>query len=103
MPLLAKDLLFDALKTVNLPPEKAVVAVLGLAYKGGDSDDTRNSPALTFVDEIRDEVAEVRTHDPLVGGTHENLEDALRGGRTRPSSPQTTPPSNPSTGKSSEA
>lgn len=78
MPLLAKDLLFDALKTVNLPPEKAVVAVLGLAYKG-DSDDTRNSPALTFVDEIRDEVAEVRTHDPLVGGTHENLEDALRG------------------------
>ncbi len=45
MPLLAKDLLFDALKTVNLPPEKAVVAVLGLAYKGGTAT-TRGTPRL---------------------------------------------------------
>jgi len=78
MPLLAKDLLFEALRTINLPPEKAVIAVLGLAYKG-DSDDTRNSPASAFVEAITDDVAEVRTYDPFVGGTHESLEEALRG------------------------
>ncbi|CAD5244029.1 UDP-N-acetyl-D-mannosamine dehydrogenase [Thermococcus camini] len=78
MPLLAKDLLFEALRTINLPPEKAVVAVLGLAYKG-DSDDTRNSPASAFVEAIVDDVAEVRTYDPFVEGTHGSLEEALRG------------------------
>ena len=78
MPLLAKDLLFEALKTVNLPPEKAVVAVLGLAYKG-DSDDTRNSPALAFVEGIKEDVGEVRTYDPFVGGTHGSIEEALAG------------------------
>ncbi|AEK72437.1 UDP-N-acetyl-D-mannosaminuronate dehydrogenase [Thermococcus sp. 4557] len=78
MPLLVKDLLFEALRTINLPPEKAVVAVLGLAYKG-DSDDTRNSPASAFVEAIADDVAEVRTYDPFVEGTHGSLEEALRG------------------------
>ncbi|ASJ06954.1 UDP-N-acetyl-D-mannosamine dehydrogenase [Thermococcus pacificus] len=78
MPLLAKDLLFEALKTVNLPPEKAVVAVLGLAYKG-DSDDTRNSPAKAFVEAVEEDVAEVRTYDPFVEGTHGSIEDVLEG------------------------
>ncbi len=78
MPLLAKDLLFEALKTVNLPPEKAVVAVLGLAYKG-DSDDTRNSPAKAFIEAIEGDVGEVRTYDPFVGGTHGSVEEALNG------------------------
>ena len=78
MPLLAKDLLFKALKTVNLPPEKAVVAVLGLAYKG-DSDDTRNSPAKAFMEAIAEDVGEVRTYDPFVGGTHGSVEEAVEG------------------------
>lgn len=78
MPLLTKDLLFDALKELNIPPEEAVVAVLGLAYKG-DSDDTRNSPALAFVEAIEDDVAEVRTYDPFVKGSAESVEDALKG------------------------
>ncbi|NJE06201.1 nucleotide sugar dehydrogenase [Thermococcus sp. M36] len=78
MPLLAKDLLFEALRIANMPPQEAIVAVLGLAYKG-DSDDTRNSPALAFIEEIKDDVAEVRTYDPFVGGTHGSLEDALEG------------------------
>ncbi|NJE30983.1 nucleotide sugar dehydrogenase [Thermococcus sp. 18S1] len=78
MPLLVKDLLFEALRTINLPPEKAVVAVLGLAYKG-NSDDTRNSPASAFVEAIVDDVAEVRTYDPFVEGTHSSIEEALRG------------------------
>ncbi|WP_297520837.1 UDP-N-acetyl-D-mannosamine dehydrogenase [Thermococcus sp.] len=78
MPLLAKDLLFEALKTVNLPPERTVVAVLGLAYKG-DSDDTRNSPAKAFVEAIEGDVKEVRTYDPFVEGTHGSVEDALKG------------------------
>ncbi len=78
MPLFTKDLLFSALRELNVPPEKAVVAVLGLAYKG-NSDDTRNSPALAFVEAIKDDVAEVRTYDPFVGGTAGNIEGALNG------------------------
>jgi len=78
MPLLTKELLFNALQEANVSPDRAVVAVLGLAYKG-NSDDTRNSPAFAFIEAIRDDVAEVRTYDPFVGGTHENLEDALMG------------------------
>ncbi|WP_258084937.1 UDP-N-acetyl-D-mannosamine dehydrogenase [Thermococcus thermotolerans] len=78
MPLLTRELLFNALHEANVSPNRAVVAVLGLAYKG-NSDDTRNSPALAFIDAIRDDVAEVRTYDPFVGGTHRSLEDVLRG------------------------
>ncbi|ASJ12269.1 UDP-N-acetyl-D-mannosamine dehydrogenase [Thermococcus thioreducens] len=78
MPLLTRELLFNALHEANVPPNRAVVAVLGLAYKG-NSDDTRNSPALAFIGAIRDDVAEVRTYDPFVGGTHKNLEAALKG------------------------
>ncbi|WP_297506650.1 UDP-N-acetyl-D-mannosamine dehydrogenase [Thermococcus sp.] len=78
MPLFTKDLLFSALRELNIPPGEAVIAVLGLAYKG-DSDDTRNSPALAFVDAIKDDVGEVRTYDPFVGGTAGTLEEALEG------------------------
>ncbi|AFL94395.1 putative UDP-N-acetyl-D-mannosaminuronate dehydrogenase [Thermococcus cleftensis] len=77
MPLFTKDLLFSALRELNVPPEDAVVAVLGLAYKG-DSDDTRNSPALAFIEAIEGDVAEVRTYDPFVGGSAGSVEDALR-------------------------
>ncbi|MCO6042149.1 UDP-N-acetyl-D-mannosamine dehydrogenase [Thermococcus alcaliphilus] len=78
MPLFAKDLLMDSLKLINLPPEEAVVVVLGLSYKG-NSDDTRNSPSLKFIEEIKEVVAEVRTYDPYVEGTHGSLEEALKG------------------------
>lgn len=78
MPLFAKDLLMDALKAINLPAEEAIVVVLGLSYKG-NSDDTRNSPSLKFIEEIREVVMEVRTYDPYVKGTHESIEDALKG------------------------
>jgi len=78
MPLFAKDLLMNSLKLINLPPEEAVVVVLGLSYKG-NSDDTRNSPSLKFIEEIKEVVAEVRTYDPYVEGTHGSLEEALKG------------------------
>ncbi|ASJ04423.1 UDP-N-acetyl-D-mannosamine dehydrogenase [Thermococcus barossii] len=78
MPLFTKDLLFSALRELNVPPEDAVVAVLGLAYKG-DSDDTRNSPALAFIGAIEGDVAEVRTHDPFVGGSAGSVEEAVEG------------------------
>ncbi|NJD99325.1 nucleotide sugar dehydrogenase [Thermococcus sp. LS1] len=78
MPLFTKDLLFEALRTINLPPEEAIVVILGLAYKG-NSDDTRNSPAFAFMDAINEEVREVRTYDPFVKGTHESIEDAVKG------------------------
>ena len=76
MPLFTKDLLFSALKELNIPPEDAVVAVLGLAYKG-DSDDTRNSPALAFIRDIEEDVKEVRTYDPFVPGTSGSVEEAV--------------------------
>ncbi|WP_297467748.1 UDP-N-acetyl-D-mannosamine dehydrogenase [Thermococcus sp.] len=76
MPLFTKDLLFSALKELNVPPEEAIIAVLGLAYKG-DSDDTRNSPALAFIDAIKDDVKAVKTYDPFVGGTAESVERAV--------------------------
>ncbi|AEH24055.1 UDP-N-acetyl-D-mannosamine dehydrogenase [Pyrococcus yayanosii] len=78
MPLFAKDLLFDAFKEAGVPREDAIVVVLGLAYKG-DSDDTRNSPALAFIEAIEGDVADVRTYDPFVGGTHESVEKAVKG------------------------
>jgi len=78
MPLFAKDLLMNSLKLINLPPEEAVVVVLGLSYKG-NSDDTRNSPSLKFIEEIKEMVAEVRTYDPYVEGTHGSVEEALKG------------------------
>lgn len=78
MPLLAKDLLVDALKTINLPLDEAVIVVLGLAYKG-NSDDVRNSPSYEFIEHVRDEVKEVRSYDPYVRGTHEKLEEAIAG------------------------
>ncbi|WP_457752437.1 UDP-N-acetyl-D-mannosamine dehydrogenase [Thermococcus sp.] len=76
MPLFTKDLLFSALKEMNVPLEDAVIAVLGMAYKG-NSDDTRNSPALVFVDAIKDDVGEVRTYDPYVGGNVGSIEEAV--------------------------
>lgn len=78
MPLFTKDLLFSAFKQLNIPPEDGVVAVLGLAYKG-DSDDTRNSPALAFVEAIEEDVKEVRTYDPFVGGSANTVEEAVEG------------------------
>lgn len=78
MPLFTKDLLFSAFKQLNVPPEEAVVAILGLAYKG-NSDDTRNSPAIAFIDAIKDDVREVRSYDPFAGGSAESLEEALSG------------------------
>nr|WP_245250374.1 UDP-N-acetyl-D-mannosamine dehydrogenase [Thermococcus stetteri] len=78
MPLFTKDLLFSAFKQLNIPPEDAVVAVLGLAYKG-NSDDTRNSPAIAFIEAIEDDVKEVRSYDPFVKGTVGSIEEALSG------------------------
>ncbi|WP_461865612.1 UDP-N-acetyl-D-mannosamine dehydrogenase [Thermococcus sp.] len=78
MPLMAKDLLFEAFKLINLPPEEAIVVVLGLAYKG-NSDDTRNSPAYAFIEAVQDDVGEIRSYDPYVSGTHESIEEALTG------------------------
>ncbi|RLF88890.1 nucleotide sugar dehydrogenase, partial [Thermococci archaeon] len=50
----------------------------GLAYKG-NSDDIRNSPSYEFIEHIKDDVKEVRSYDPYVGGTHEKLEEAVTG------------------------
>jgi UDP-N-acetyl-D-mannosaminuronic acid dehydrogenase len=61
---------------MNVPPEEAAIAVLGLAYKG-DSDDTRNSPALAFIEAIEGDVKAVKTYDPFVPGTSGSVEEAV--------------------------
>ncbi|AFK23083.1 UDP-N-acetyl-D-mannosaminuronic acid dehydrogenase [Pyrococcus sp. ST04] len=78
MPKFVAELLFEALEEAGVKIEDSVVAVLGLSYKGG-TDDTRNSPALKFVEIIKDIVREVRTYDPYVGGTHPSVEEAVTG------------------------
>ncbi|AEC51118.1 UDP-N-acetyl-D-mannosaminuronic acid dehydrogenase [Pyrococcus sp. NA2] len=78
MPKFVADLLLEALNEANVEPSSAIIVVLGLAYKGG-TDDVRNSPALKFIEIIRNLVSEVRTYDPYVDGTHKSLEEVVKG------------------------
>jgi|GEM_PF-3567712 len=78
MPKIALALLFEAFEQLNIDPATSIVTILGLAYKG-DTDDTRNSPALKLKELLGGKVLEVRTYDPYVPGTHDNLEDAIMG------------------------
>ena len=61
MPERITHLLRDLLSGVEAP----AVALLGLAYKG-DTDDSRNSPALTIAQTLRSWGWDVRAYDPLV-------------------------------------
>ncbi|MDW7658945.1 MAG: UDP binding domain-containing protein, partial [Bacillota bacterium] len=45
--------------------ENQVIAVFGAAYKG-NTDDTRESPALEVIEQLRSRGGEVRIHDPHV-------------------------------------
>lgn len=57
------NLTIDALKHLNLSPDQATVAVMGLAYKKNISD-TRESPAVAIIEELHKKVRRVMVHDP---------------------------------------
>ncbi|MFA4639514.1 UDP-N-acetyl-D-mannosamine dehydrogenase [Pyrococcus kukulkanii] len=78
MPKIALALLFEAFEQLNIDLATSIVTILGLAYKG-DTDDTRNSPALKLRELLEEKVLEVRTYDPYIRGTHNSLEDAVKG------------------------
>lgn len=67
-----------ALETAGTRLEDAVVVLLGAAYNA-DSDDTRNSPALAVAELLRNQVRELRQHDPHVAAYASPLLDAASG------------------------
>ncbi len=83
MPQHVKDLAEEALHEKGVKLEEARVCILGFAFLG-DSDDTRNTPALPLYNLLKDVCKEVVVHDPFVREFEgivltNNLEDALRG------------------------
>ena len=65
MPVHMSDLVENALRGKKISIQESTVTVLGLAYLE-DSDDTRNTPAATFIASLQAKGAEVRLHDPYV-------------------------------------
>jgi UDP-N-acetyl-D-mannosaminuronic acid dehydrogenase len=65
MPVHMVELVKKGLKEAGVELPSAKVAIMGLAFLR-DSDDTRNSPALTIIDQLIGEVKEIIVHDPMV-------------------------------------
>jgi nucleotide sugar dehydrogenase len=81
MPEYTFGLMKKVLDRIGLELRKAKVGVLGLSFRG-DVSDIRQSPAVEFINLIRNQVAAVRAYDPFVRSvdgidTSENLEDLL--------------------------
>jgi UDP-N-acetyl-D-mannosaminuronic acid dehydrogenase len=77
-----KKLVTEALRERGIDLKDARICILGLAYLA-NSDDTRNSPALTLYNLLRDSCKEVVVHDPFVKKYKNvvltnNLRDALK-------------------------
>lgn len=68
------------LSSLQMPPSKAKIAVLGLAMKDYSNDD-RESPALRVVENLLDNGCEVRVYDPAVPNQYwfkvDQIEQAL--------------------------
>ena len=78
MPLHMVELTRQALHRAGVALEGARVAVLGYAYLQ-NSDDTRNSPTVPFVEALRREGAEVVIHDPYVRDYAGSIADVVGG------------------------
>lgn len=61
MPIVIGEKIYEYLKNYNEP----IVALWGIAYKG-DSNDTRNSPAVEILSLLKSRDIEVRVYDPVV-------------------------------------
>ena len=64
MPSHMLQLVKEAYDELHIPVKGSAIAVLGLAFKG-NSGDTRNSPTLTFVDELNKLQPNIIVQDPL--------------------------------------
>lgn len=85
MPVHMASLIEDVLEKKGVKIQDATVAILGVAYLE-NSDDTRNTPALTLINTLEEKGAKVVLHDPYVQTwdltTHEivrNLYAAAKG------------------------
>jgi UDP-N-acetyl-D-mannosaminuronic acid dehydrogenase len=78
MPLHMVELVERALREVGSKVQGARIAVLGYAYKG-NTDDTRNSPAIPLITRLEELGAEVAVHDPYVKGYSDELEKVVTG------------------------
>lgn len=83
MPTHTVEIVKKALADTGLTVDKARIAVLGAAYKGG-VDDTRESPARHITQQLLAEGADVAVYDPYAAETFgarraDTLEDAARG------------------------
>jgi UDP-N-acetyl-D-mannosaminuronic acid dehydrogenase len=82
MPQHMRDLVEEALHEKGVKLQDARVCILGFAFRG-DSDDTRNTPALPLHNLLKGLCKEVVVHDPFVKEFEgvvltDDLEDALR-------------------------
>ncbi len=59
------SLVESALKENNIPTKDAEIGILGLAFKG-ETDDTRESPALKVVEILRNRCKSINAYDPFV-------------------------------------
>ncbi len=83
MPFHVVELTEEALQERDVKTEESIITVLGLAYLE-DSDDTRNSPTIPILKELKGKYAEVRVHDPFVKEFEglevlDNIEEAVKG------------------------
>jgi UDP-N-acetyl-D-mannosaminuronic acid dehydrogenase len=83
MPTHMFHLTMDALERAGRSPQGAKVAILGWAFLA-NSDDTRNTPAEPYRDQLIQAGATVRVHDPYVNEYSgvpilQNLDDAMKG------------------------
>jgi UDP-N-acetyl-D-mannosaminuronic acid dehydrogenase len=78
MPLHMVELVERALREVGRKVQGARIAVLGYAYKG-NTDDTRNSPAISLIARLEELGAEVAVHDPYAKGYSDELEKVVTG------------------------
>jgi UDP-N-acetyl-D-mannosaminuronic acid dehydrogenase len=65
MPIHMASLIEEALEKKGVKIQNATVAILGIAYLE-NSDDTRNTPALTLINTLQEKGAKVVLHDPYV-------------------------------------
>jgi UDP-N-acetyl-D-mannosaminuronic acid dehydrogenase len=83
MPAHMADLVETALKQQGVPVQAARIAVLGFAFLE-QSDDTRNTPAIPFIESLRSRgIGEIVVHDPFVRSDEQvrietDLHQALR-------------------------
>lgn len=64
--------LLKLLKAHKLPPVKAKIAILGIAYLP-ETDDTRNSPTLEFMKLLKKQKLNFKPHDPFIKGYQSDL------------------------------